>query len=59
MSKAKAALIPKLKFVLKRKKRELKLISSRIESKALVEAIAPVVEDFKIESIMKVVQLQS
>ena len=28
---------------------------SSIESKALVEAIAPVVEDFKIESIMKVV----
>ena len=38
----------------KKKRVQVDFLAS-IESKALVEAIAPVVEDFKIESIMKVV----
>lgn len=38
----------------KKKRVQVDFLAS-IESKALVEAIAPVVEDFKVESIMKVV----
>ena len=53
---AEAAAADAVDAVEETKKERVKIdFMASIESKALVEAIAPIVEDFKIESIMKVV----